>query len=109
MKRYSRLPVLIVVLLVATLTPARAAKTVDFDTLTIADINKAFDSGALTAEKLVQICLARIQAYDRQGPSLHAVMTLNPKALDSARALDAERKAKGPRSPLHGIPVVLKD
>ena len=57
----------------------------------------------------MQLCLARIQAYDRQGPSLHAVMTLNPKALDTARALDAERKAKGPRSPLHGIPIVLKD
>jgi amidase len=100
---------LVVVLLVATLTSARAAKTVDFDALTIADINKAFDTGALTAEKLVQICLARIQSYDRQGPSLHAVLTLNPKALDTARALDAERKATGPRSPLHGIPIVLKD
>src|SRR4030095_1586289 len=52
---------------------------------------------------------ARIAAYDRKGPSLHAVMTLNPKALDTARALDAERKAKGRRSPLHGVPVVLKD
>src|SRR4029077_20326323 len=62
-----------------------------------------------TAEKLVQLCLARIDAYDRKGPSLHAVMTLNPKALETARALDAERKTKGPRSPLHGIPVVLKD
>ncbi len=99
---------LVVALLVATLAPA-LAKTVDFDALTIADINHAFDSGALTAEKLVQLCLARIQAYDRQGPSLHAVLTLNPKALETARALDAERKAKGPRSPLHGIPVVLKD
>jgi amidase len=79
------------------------------DALTIADINRAFDSGALTSERLVQICLARIQAYDRQGPSLHAVMALNPKALEQARALDAERKAKGPRSPLHGIPVLLKD
>src|SRR5262249_40818816 len=85
------------------------AKTIDFDALTIADINRAFDSGALTAERLVQLCLARIQAYDRQGPSLRAVLTLNPKALDTARALAAERKGKGPRSPLHGIPVVLKD
>ena len=40
---------------------------------------------------------------------MHAVITLNPKALETARALDAERKAKGPRSPLHGIPIVLKD
>jgi amidase len=96
-------------MIAVTLTPARAAKTLDFDALTIADIGRAFDSGALTSEKLVQLCLARIQAYDRQGPSLRAVLTLNPKALDTARALDAERKAKGPRSPLHGIPVVLKD
>src|SRR3954466_12757200 len=77
--------------------------------MTIADINRAFDRGALTAERLVQLCLARIEAYDRKGPSLHAVIALNPKALDTARALDAERKTKGPRSPLHGIPVVLKD
>src|SRR5580765_2695279 len=109
MKRNLWLPTLVAVLLAAALAPARAAKTVDFDALTIADINRAFDSGVLTSEALVRLCLARIQAYDRQGPSLHAVMTLNPKAIDTARALDAERKAKGPRSPLHGIPVVLKD
>jgi amidase len=108
MKRQSCLAMLAAVLLVAALTPV-LAKNLDFDALTIADINKAFDSGALTSEKLVQICLARIQAYDRQGPSLHAVLTLNPKALETARALDAERKTKGPRSPLHGIPIVLKD
>ena len=63
----------------------------------------------LTAEALIRMCLARIEAFDRQGPSLHAVIALNPKALEQARALDAERKAKGRRSPLHGIPVVLKD
>jgi amidase len=86
-----------------------AAKTADLDALTISEINRAFDTGALSSEKLVQICLARIAAYDRQGPSLHAVMALNPKALETARALDAERRAKGPRSPMHGIPIVLKD
>ena len=86
-----------------------SAKTIDLDAATLADFNAAFDAGTLTSEKLVQLCVARIQAYDRQGPSLHAIMTLNPKALDVARALDAERKAKGRRSPLHGIPVVLKD
>src|SRR4051812_38698510 len=85
------------------------AKTIDVDSATIAELNAALDAGALTSEKLVQMCLARIAAYDRKGPSLHAVMALNPKALDEARALDAERKAKGRRSPLHGIPVVLKD
>src|SRR5712692_2543289 len=90
------------------LAPA-LARTLDLDSATVADVNAAFDAGSLTAEKLVQLCLARIAAYDRKGPSLHAVIALNPKALEQARALDAERKAKGRRSPLHGIPVVLKD
>src|SRR6185295_3728927 len=76
---------------------------------TIPELQAAMQAGKLTAEQLVQLCLARIDAYDRKGPKLHAVLTLNPKALETARALDAERKAKGPRSPLHGIPVVLKD
>ena len=108
MKRYLMLAALALALVVST-RPTSAAKTVDFDALTIADINRAFDAGALTSERLVQLCLARIEAYDRQGPSLRAVLTLNPKAVETARALDAERKAKGARSPLHGIPVVLKD
>jgi amidase len=86
-----------------------APQAIDLDSATIADLNAAFDSGSLTSEKLVQMCLARIQAYDHQGPGLNAVMALNPKALETARALDAERKAKGARSPLHGVPVVLKD
>jgi amidase len=86
-----------------------AAKTVDLDSATIADLNRAFDSGTLTSEKLVAMCLARIAAYDHRGPGLNAVMALNPKAIETGRALDAERKQKGPRSPLHGIPVVLKD
>ena len=85
------------------------AKTIDVDSATIAELNAAFDAGTLTSEALVRMCLARIDAFDRRGPGLHAVITLNPKALEQARALDAERKAKGRRSPLHGIPVVLKD
>src|SRR6266576_5611851 len=100
---------LVTALFVLALAPARAAQSLDLDAATVADINAAFDAGTLTSEKLVQLCLARIQAYDRQGPSLRAVITLNPKALDTARAMDAERKAKGRRSPLHGIPIVLKD
>lgn len=98
----------LIALLVAALASA-APRSIDLDAATIADLNAAFDAGTLTAEKLVQLCLARIQAYDHQGPSLNAVLALNPKAIETARALDAERKAKGPRSPLHGIPVVVKD
>ena len=86
-----------------------SAKPVDFDYATIAELNAAFSAGTLTAEKLMEMCLARITAYDRAGPKLHAVITLNPKAMEQARALDAERKAGKVRGPLHGIPVVLKD
>lgn len=86
-----------------------APKTIDLDSATIAELNAAFNSGALTSEKLVEMCLARIAAYDHQGPGLNAVMVLNAKAVDTARLLDAERKSKGPRSALHGIPIVLKD
>jgi amidase len=99
---------LILVLLVIG-CPTLGAKTFDLDSATIADIYAAFEAGTLTAERLVQLCLARIHSYDREGPSLHAVMVLNLKAIETARELDAERKAKGPRSALHGIPVVLKD
>ncbi len=89
--------------------PLGMAKTIELDAATIADLNAAFDAGTLSSEQLVTLCLARIQAYDRQGPSLHAVLTLNPRALETARALDAERRTAGRRSPLHGIPIVLKD
>jgi amidase len=99
-----------VLLAVALAAPAAArAQTVGIASTTIADLNKAFDAGTLTSEALVQMYLDRIQAYDQQGPALNAMLFVNPKALEQARALDAERKARGPRSPLHGIPVVLKD
>lgn len=85
------------------------AKTFDLTTATAADIQAAFDAGALTSEKLVQLYLARVEAYDKQGPSLKAFLYLNPNALAEARALDAERKQKGPRGPLHGTVAVVKD
>ena len=86
-----------------------AQRTVNLDEITIADVNAAFANGTLTSERLVQLFLARIQAYDRQGPSLRSIILVNPKALETAREMDAERKAKGPRSPLHGIPIIVKD
>ncbi len=86
-----------------------AQRTLDLDVATIGDINAALAKGTLTSERLVQMFLARIDAYDRKGPSLRAVIAVNPKALELARAMDAERKTKGPRSPLHGIPVIIKD
>lgn len=85
------------------------AETFELTTATIADINKAFDADALNSEQLVQLSLARIAAYDDAGPKLNAVLYLNPNALATARSLDAERREKGRRSLLHGIPVLLKD
>lgn len=76
---------------------------------TIADIDAALDAGLLSSEQLVRLYLKRIAAYDDAGPQLNAVITINPKAVEEAAALDRERKAKGPRGPLHGIPVLLKD
>ncbi len=90
-------------------TPVLRASAFDLETATVADIQAAMDAGALTSEKLVSLYLKRIEAYDKAGPKINAVITLNAQALETARALDAERKAKGPRSPLHGVPVVLKD
>lgn len=90
-------------------TTATGAVSIDLGTATIADLQKAMETGALTAERLVQLYLARIEAYDQKGPGLNTVLTLNPKALEEARALDAERKAKGPRSSLHGIVILPKD
>ena len=83
--------------------------TFDLQTATLADINAAIDAGALSSEKLVHLYLNRIEAYDNKGPKINSVITLNPRALEEARALDVERKTKGRRSPLHGIPVVVKD
>jgi len=67
------------------------------------------ESGELTAVELVDFYLARIAAYDDAGPGLNALILVNPAARAEAAALDAERAASGPRGPLHGIPVVLKD
>jgi amidase len=105
----ARLLTFVAALLAGTFGPVSAQKAINLDSATIADVNAAFNAGTLTSEKLTQMCLARIQAYDRTGPRLRAVIIVNSRALDTARALDVERRTRGPRSPLHGIPVVLKD
>ena len=66
-------------------------------------------AGKLTSEQLVQRYLDRIAAVDQAGPTLQAVLAVNPHALDDARALDAERRTHGARGPLHGLPILLKD
>src|SRR5512137_876367 len=81
----------------------------EFDEATVVQLQKAMASGELTARRLTEAYLARIAALDRQGPELRSVIETNPDALAIADALDAERKAKGARGPLHGIPVLVKD
>jgi len=75
----------------------------------VADLQGEMSAGRLTSEALVRIYLDRIRRIDQAGPQLHAVLALNPDAIADARALDQERRLKGPRGPLHGIPILLKD
>jgi len=76
---------------------------------TIADLQQRMQSGRETSRSLVEQYLARIEAIDRRGPALRSVLESNPDALAIADQLDAERKSRGPRGPLHGIPILLKD
>jgi Asp-tRNA(Asn)/Glu-tRNA(Gln) amidotransferase A subunit family amidase len=89
---------------------ARAAE-LRLATATIAELQAAMEKGALSSEKLVELHLARIDAYDQKGPRLNTIITLKDRAvaLAEARALDAERKAGKVRSPIHGIVVLAKD
>ena len=86
--------------------PAAAADTFNLEEATITSIQDAFKSGLLNSQKLVQLYLNRIQAYD---PLLNSIMSLNPNALAEAAALDAERATSGARSMMMGIPVLIKD
>ncbi|MGB7621428.1 MAG: amidase family protein, partial [Terriglobia bacterium] len=76
---------------------------------TIHDLQNGMQSGKYTARSIVQKYLTRIALLNKVGPVLNQVLETNPDALSIADALDAERKAKGPRGPLHGIPILLKD
>ena len=81
----------------------------ELDEITIDDVQKAFQSGQYSSRSLTEKYLARIQEIDKAGPMVNAVIELNPDALQIADALDVERRAKGPRGPLPGIPVLIKD
>lgn len=97
-------------LLAAALTISEPVNAqLDLTQASIEDLNSAMDQGTLSSEALVQRYLARIAAYDQQGPTLNTVIRLNPNAVERARELDLERKTSGRRSPLHGIPIVIKD
>ncbi len=86
-----------------------AAPPFELEEVTVAELQAGMASGRYTARGVVEQYLARIAAMDRTGPSVQAVIETNPDAIELARQLDEERAAKGPRGPLHGIPVLLKD
>ena len=89
-------------------TPYRAAPF-ELEDVTIAELQDGMKSGKYTARKLTELYLARIDELDHRGPSLNEVLETNPDALSIADALDEERRTKGPRGPMHGIPVLVKD
>jgi amidase len=76
---------------------------------TVDQLQDGMRSGKYTARSVAEQYLARIDALDQRGPAVNAIIELNPDALSIADALDAERKAKGPRGPMHGVPVLIKD
>ncbi len=81
----------------------------EWEEATVGDLQAALAKGRQTAVSLTRAYLRRIEELDRCGPALRAVLEVNPEAVAIAKDLDRERKAKGPRGPLHGIPVLLKD
>ena len=89
--------------------PRPPADPVDLDEATIAGLAAGMARGEYTSRAVTETYVTRIEAVNTRGPELRAVIEVNPDAVAIADALDAERKAKGPRGPLHGIPVLLKD
>jgi amidase len=93
----------------AGVAPASDVNPFELDEITIADLQDGMKSGKFTARSLVEKYTSRIQEVDKSGPAVNSVIELNPDAESIADALDQERKSKGSRGPLHGIPVLIKD
>jgi amidase len=93
----------------AVLARAASAQTQDLEEITIGDLADRMRSGQLTARSIAEQYLSRIDSVDRNGPTLRSVIEINPDALSIADTLDRERKQKGPRGPMHGIPLMIKD
>jgi amidase len=94
---------------VETKSAPQDVKPFELDEITIAELQDGMNSGRFTARALVEKYSARIDEVDKHGPEVNAVIEMNPDAISIADELDRERRAKGPRGPLHGIPVLIKD
>ncbi len=102
-------PGLIVIVVLAWNIVTTAQEPFEVWEATIPELQEAMASGRVTSAELVDAYVARIQAYDHQGPRLNAIIRINPLARAAAEALDRERAENGQRGPLHGIPIILKD
>jgi amidase len=89
--------------------PAPRVRHFELDEITIAELQAGMKSGKFTAVALTEKYLVRIREIDKSGPKVNSVIETNPDAMKIASELDAERKADGPRGPLHGIPILIKD
>jgi amidase len=89
--------------------PAAAPPPFELDEMTVGEMQEGMRSGRFTARALTDAYLGRIEAIDKKGPAINAIIEINPDAIAIAEALDRERKEKGARGPLHGIPVLIKD
>lgn len=101
----------LLLILAAIAPPSVMSEPNKFDVFeaSLPELQAAMESGRTSSEELVRQYLERIAAFDNAGPQLNAMLYLNPRALDDARALDRERAEQGSRGPLHGIPLILKD
>lgn len=89
--------------------PASSVSSFELEEATVAELQAGMKKGKWTARSIAQTYLSRIDKIDKQGPAVNSILELNPDALKIADALDRERKTKGARGPLHGIPVLIKD
>lgn len=89
--------------------PVSASGQIEVAEASIDQLQAAMTTGSATAVQITEAYLARIRAFDRAGPALNAITWINPDALAEAASLDRERTESGPRGPLHGIPIILKD
>ena len=84
-------------------------KPFELDEVSLTDLSAGLQSGKYSSRSLAEEYVSRIREIDTSGPGLNSVIELNPDALTLADSLDEERKSKGPRGPLHGIPILIKD
>jgi amidase len=94
---------------IAPAAPTPDIRPFELDEITISDLQDGMKSGKFTARSLVEKYTARMAEIDKAGPAINSVIELNPDALAIADTLDQERKAKGARGPMHGVPVLIKD